>query len=297
MSDDDKKVNDDCWAGLKTLQDSGLIQPSSEECNDIDIRLCSSWSNSLQFDADGNVTLVDLGGKRLYKGFPCSPKVFAQFSRLVTLNLAGTDLPLQDLSAILEQVAPRIETLYVGGNGLGVDGAKALGSWLPSASKLVSLDLRYKDIGGLGMEALCVLGLKDNNNKNNNSNVQYLYLEGNQLGDQGAIALAELLKDETNGASALREVFMGANQIQSKGAIEVALSLKYNKVVSKIYLEGNNIGLEGAEAFSTVLEELDGNTALKKLFVDNNNIGKEGSQRLAMALNSESAIGGSLLDG
>jgi Ran GTPase-activating protein (RanGAP) involved in mRNA processing and transport len=280
----DQKVNEYCWAGLKTLQDAGLIQ-TSEESNDI--RLCSSWSKCLQFDADGNVTLIDLGGKRLYKGFPCSPEVFAQFSRVVTLNLAGTDVPLKDIMAILEQVSPRIETLYVGGNGLGVDGAKALGSWLPSASKLVTLDLRYNDIGGNGMEALCV-GLKD-------TDVQYLYLEGNQLGDHGATALSKLLKDE-NGATALREVFLGANQVQSKGAIEVASSLKHNKVVSKIYLEGNNIGLQGAEAFSNILEELDGNTALKNLFVDNNNIGKEGSQRLANALNSETAIGGSLFD-
>ena len=115
------------------------------------------------------------------------------------------------------------------------------------------------------------------------------------MGDLGAIAIANLLKNE---ACQIRQVFMGSNQIQSKGAIELASSLYSNKLVSKIYLEGNNIGLEGADAFSSVLEELGsgGNTGLKNLFVDNNNIGKDGSKRLARALNSETAIGESLLE-
>lgn len=278
----DKKVNESCWAGLKALQDANLLQPSEEK----DAMLCSSWSKT-QCDDDGYVTLIDLGGKRLYKGLPCSPSVFGQFSRLDTLNLASTDLPVKDIIAILEALAAQIKTLCAGGNGLGMNGAEALGSWLPSASNLTTLDLRYNDIGAKGMEALCV-GLKQ-------TNVELLYVEGNQIGDDGAVALSELIKDE-NGATSLREVFLGANQVQSKGAVEMASSLKNNKVVSKIYLEGNNIGLAGAEAFSSVLEELDGNTGLKNLFVDNNNIGKAGSQRLANALNSESAIGGSLFD-
>jgi hypothetical protein len=240
------------------------------------------------------VARIDLGGKRLYKGFPAggSPQIiFKQFAHLATLNVAGTDLPLKDTMAILELVAPTIHALYLGGNGLGVAGAKALGQWLPSASQLIKLDLRYNDIGCEGMEALCA-GLEQ-------SKVQYLYAEGNQIGDQGAIALSQLLKtDENNGnsSSRLREIFLGANQIQSQGAAEVASSLHSNKTVTKIYLEGNNIGLQGANAFSTVLEELDGNTALKNLFVDNNNIGKEGSMRLASALNSATAMGDGLGD-
>jgi Ran GTPase-activating protein (RanGAP) involved in mRNA processing and transport len=89
---------------------------------------------------------------------------------------------------------------------------------------------------------------------------------------------------------------LGANQVQSQGAAAVASSLHSNKTVSKIYLEGNNIGLQGANAFLMVLEELDGNTTLKNLFVDNNNIGKEGSKQLASALNSAMAMGDGIGD-
>jgi Ran GTPase-activating protein (RanGAP) involved in mRNA processing and transport len=281
------KVNECCWAGLKVLRENGLIVLLQKEdgCEeDGEHKLCSSLpTTSMQFDAEGYVTLIDLGGRRLQRGLPCSPNVFGQFARLAALNVGGTDLPVKDTMEILELVAPHIESIYLGGNGLGIAGAHALGSWLPSAPKLTKLDVRYNDIGDVGMEAMCE-GLKE-------TKVEYLYAEGNQIGDQGAIALSELLKDE-NRASTLREVFLGANLIQSKGAAGVASSLHTNKVISKIYLEGNNIGLQGADAFANVLEELGGNTALKNLFVDNNNIGKEGSKRLANALNSATAIGG-----
>lgn len=274
-------INNDCLSGLKGLKETNLLKltdPIADES------LCSSWKG-VEFDADGYVTLLDFGGKRLYKGLPCSVDIFEQFSRLSKLNLAGTDLPLSDIILILEKVSKQIECLYVGGNGIRQEGGQAIGGWLPSATKLKKLDLRYNDLGGEGMETLCD-GLKD-------TNVEHLYAEGNQIGDQGAIAISKLLKSPN---SSLREVFLGGNNVQAKGAIEVALSLQSNMTVSKIYLEGNSIGLEGANAFSNVLEELDGNTSLKNLFVDNNNIGKEGSKRLAKALNSATVIGDSLLE-
>ena len=139
------KINEYCWAGIKTLHDAGLIKPAEDS---EDIQQCSSWPKGLNFDDEGYVTLVDIGGKRLYKGLPCDPQVFSQFSKLQALNLGGTDLPLKDIMAILEQVSSRVHTIYLGGNGLGVDGAKAIASWLPSASNLITLDLRYNDIGG-----------------------------------------------------------------------------------------------------------------------------------------------------
>ena len=69
--------------------------------------------------------------------------------------------------------------------------------------------------------------------------------------------------------------------------------LATNKRLTKLYLEGNSIREEGADAFTKALTECEDN-ALKHLFCDNNDIGKEGSQRLAKALNSDTAIGDSL---
>lgn len=273
-------VNTDSLKALETLKAIGLLQ--TVDGSVVNAQLISSWGGEVQFDIDGNVIVIDLGGKRLYKGLPCAPEMLnpARFPFLTKLNLAGTDLPFGDLMAVLDQVQAHIEHVYLGGNGLGVEGSMKLAtSWLASARKLLTLDLRYNDIKGVGMEAICQALAS--------TQVQYLYVEGNQIGDSGAMAVAALLKDPK---SPLEQLFMGANQILAPGAQALASTLYVNKKISKIYLEGNSIGLDGANYFSSALEDLKGDTGLKNLFVDNNNIGKEGSLRLAKALNSATVI-------
>lgn len=276
-------MNAEGLQGLQIFKDHGVLNLSEEASDDT---LCASWPSCVSFDGNGDVTLLDIGGKRLHKGFPTAIETFAKFTKLVTLNLAGTDLPLKDIMSILTILQDQLEYLHVGGNGLRREGGEALGIWLPSATKLVKLDVRYNDMGGDGIASLC-RGLTDH------PKVQFLYAEGNQMDDAGALAIATLLKNES---SSIKEMFLGANQIQWNGAKELAASLSSNKTLSKLYLEGNNIGLAGADHFSEVLEELNGDASLKNLFVDNNNIGKEGSQRLANALNSATAIGDSFLE-
>jgi Ran GTPase-activating protein (RanGAP) involved in mRNA processing and transport len=129
------------------------------------------------------------------------------------------------------------------------------------------------------MEALCQSVV--------NTSVVYLYVKGNRIGNQGAIALATLLRVD---ACQIEEVYLGSNQIESARTIALASCLKSNKRVSKIYLEGNAMGLEGANAFSGILEPLNGDTGLKHLLADNNQLGKDGSKRLTMALNGSTAI-------
>jgi hypothetical protein len=280
---DDQKVNSECLSGLQTFKDHGLLKLAEEATDDT---LRSSWPSScIHFDADGYVTLLDLGGKRLHKGFPTSTDIFETFTRVATLNLAGTDLPLKDIMSILTILNDQLECLHVGGNGLRHEGGESIGMWLPSATKLVKLDVRYNDMGGDGITSLCQ-GLKYH------STLLQLYAEGNQMDDVGALAIANLLQEPSS--LSIRELFLGANQIQSQGAKDLAASLRSNKILTKLYLEGNNIGLVGADHFSEVLEELNGETSLKNLFADNNNIGKEGSERLAKALNSATVIGDSL---
>mmetsp|Transcript_55689 Transcript_55689/g.134968 ORF Transcript_55689/g.134968 Transcript_55689/m.134968 type:complete len:357 (+) Transcript_55689:33-1103(+) len=325
-------VNQSCLEVLRYLKECGLLEYCNDETSiDHDDRLVASWcssssngsDNKVKFDEDGFVSSLDLGGKRLYRGFPIPGKTaptatgnktrmvlppFDKFQRLKTLNLAGTDLPLNDTMKVLEMIQSMIEVLYLGGNGLGVAGGKAIASWLSSIasggrrSHLAKLDLRYNDLGDEGMKSLCCDGLikmAGTEAVGESCHVRQLYIEGNDIGDSGVDALAGLLNHqgnvskETAGSESygIREVYLGANKISHVGAQSLALTLHTNKMISKIYLEGNQIGLQGANAFSDVLEQLNGNTGLQQLFVDNNNIGKEGSKRLAQALNSGTAIG------
>jgi Ran GTPase-activating protein (RanGAP) involved in mRNA processing and transport len=338
-------VNATCLDGLEILEEFGLVFLSTPtydifadhsfgngELFEGDINeesketysskeLVSSWSDKIRFDVDGFVTSLDLGGRRLYRGLPFDAAVFGTefFPRLTTLNLAGTDLPVKDILAILSHIEATIECLYLGGNGLGSKGARAIASsglfhQSGRPSRLNKLDLRYNDIGDFGMEAISnALMNKTNTEKSESKNsddasaphncqnanvVQFLYLEGNNIGDRGCAALSELLSskpltDECGGnlsCCRIQEVFLGANRIGPEGAECIASALRVNKTISKIYLEGNSLGAQGAAAFCQVLEELNGETGLKHLYVDNNNIGKELSNRLAQAMRSDTVI-------
>jgi Leucine Rich repeat len=281
--------------GLSLLRNAGILVEATATTTDDDevvpqLFFCASWPDDrVQFnDATGEVTFLNLGGKRLHRGFPCScsANVFHHFSALQSLNLGGTDLPLKDTAEVLRMVANSIVSIHLGGNGLGNEGATMIGRWLVSEkpANLKKIDLRYNDIGSDGMEAFCE-GLL-------HSAVMYLHMEGNGIGNAGCAALGKLLKQQQPAACCCKliEVFLGANQIEAVGAVHLASSLTENTTLSKLYLEGNSIGLEGATAFSEALEALKENKHLNHLYVDNNNIGKEGSQRLARALQSSTAI-------
>lgn len=278
-----KFVNESCWTALSKFKEHGYIVPAKTNVdNNAELdKTCAAWPEAqVAFDDEGYVVMINLGSKRFHRGIKCID-AFGLFERLTTLSLGGTDLPAKNTVQVLQQVQTSITSVYLGGNGLGIDGAKQIGEWLSAAPQLKTLDLRYNDIAGPGMEALC--------QKLVNTPVVYLYVEGNQIGDQGAVALATLLKQVD--ACMIEEIFLGANLIESAGTTALASTLESNKLVSKIYLEGNAMGLGGANAFSEMLETLNGDTGLKHLFADNNQIGKEGSKRLAKALNSSTAIG------
>lgn len=264
----------------------------------------SSSSEEMATKSFGSVALLNLGGKRLRQGLPCCSVLvdaLAQFPTLRTLNLAGTDLSVSDTARALSAIVfaksnspcSSLEDLFLGGNGFGDEGAAMIARWLTGPedeaqqdsrrpANLRRLDLRYNEISGAGMEALCA--------SLSSTKVRHWHMEGNCVGDTGCAALSRLLQHD---ASCLEEVFLGANGIGPQGAAHVAAALPKNTRLSKLYLEGNHIGLQGATALSEALEgvkENDDSRRLKHLFVDNNNIGKEGSQRLARALNSGTAI-------
>jgi Ran GTPase-activating protein (RanGAP) involved in mRNA processing and transport len=281
-------VHPEALQGLITLREAGLfknIDVENQHCAD-------AWRPRVQCDEEtGLVIFLDFGGCRLRRGIPDGDGVPEVLTSCQTLNLANTDVPLKAEIVILKEML-LLEALYLGGNGIRDDLCLELArSYLPTAINLKVLDLRYNNIGPAGCQALCE-GLVSLLSKSKAKGLHRLYLEGNRIGDAGAVALAKWLAVQGN---PLQEIFLGANNIGPEGAAALAECLKTNKTITKIYLEGNSIGPAGADAFTTVLTECKGDTALKHLFCDNNDIGKEGSTRLGMALNSATAIGESLV--
>ena len=111
--------------------------------------------------------------------------------------------------------------------------------------------------------------------------LEKLYLEGNNLRDEGAKVLAAAFDsgttttgstDTTPKYPTLHELYLGQNSIGPTGAHSLAEGLRTKHGthtpignLRTLYLEGNAIGDEGAKAFRNVFEELTAATAAASL--------------------------------
>ncbi|MDA9573948.1 hypothetical protein N9R48_03395, partial [Rickettsiales bacterium] len=135
---------------------------------------------------------------------------------------------------------------------------------------VTSINLMDNNIGDQGAEALAQVLEK-------NSTVTSINLSGNNIGDEGTEALALALKEK----STVTSINLSGNNIGAEGAKALAQVLEKNSTVTSINLSGNNIGAEGAKALAQVLEE---NSTVTSIDLSFNNIGPEGAKALADAL-------------
>ena len=109
-----------------------------------------------------------------------------------------------------------------------------------------------------------------------------LDLSSNNIGDGGAIALAEALKVNAS----LTVLYLMSNGISPAGASALAEMLKLNTSLTVLNLNYNNIGA-GASALAEVFKV---NTSLTDLDLNNNNIGDGGAIVLAEALKVNTSL-------
>ena len=121
--------------------------------------------------------------------------------------------------------------------------------------------------------------------KQNDSTLTELHISNNNIGFEGAIAIAKALETNTT----LTTLFIDNNNIGVEGSKAIAEALKTNTTLTELHISNNNIGFEGAIAIAKALET---NTTLTTLFIDNNNIGVEGAKAIEEALktNKDSAL-------
>ena len=141
-----------------------------------------------------------------------------------------------------------------------------------SVTKLVL----FNQIGDEGAKAIADI-LKEN------TSITVLYLLGNQIGDEGAKVIADALKTNTS----VTVLYLPGNQIGVEGAKVIADALKTNTTLTKLYLSMNQIGDEGAKAIADALKE---NTTLTELNLSVNDIGDEGAKAIADALKTNISI-------
>ena len=237
--------------------------------------------DTIQFDDNGNVIFLNLGGMRI-RSLP--PNAFASLDKLDTLNLGGTDLPLDQMKSVLCELV-NVDSVLLGGNSLGPTGAAMVAEIIQMKPSIRHLDMRFNDIGDEGMAVVADALARS-------TSIRFLYLEGNHITNVGCRALAKALLVN----SSIEELYLGANDVGPEGAASLAEVILTNTTLNKLYVDGNQIGPKGAAAFSEALESMNGKATLKQLYVDNNNLGKEAAKRLAKALNSDTAIDDSLFE-
>ena len=120
-----------------------------------------------------------------------------------------------------------------------------------------------------------------------NTTLEELYLHQNNIGDEGAKAIAQVL--ETNKTLKLKILGINKNKIGDEGATAIAQVLETNTNFDKLYLRQNNIGDEGAKAIAQVLET-NKTLKLKILCLNENRIGMEGTTALVTALNKNTTL-------
>ena len=252
-----------------------LSQEAKAKLADINER--GYWSKICSFDDNGFITTLSLGGIRLHRTSPLDI-LDLSFYQIKVLDVAGTCISVDILSDLISKCAS-LKQLYLGGNGLGDKGIRKLTSNnIENIQKLRSFDVRYNDITSQGAKCLAKIL------KSSDCCLEYLYLEGNDLGCEGACILAC--------TGSLTELFLGQNKIGTIGAKALAEGLlSETSCLRKLFLEGNRIGPEGAIEFRKAIEKLGTKRVLEKLYVDNNGIGKVEFSALGQALNSATMIG------
>jgi Ran GTPase-activating protein (RanGAP) involved in mRNA processing and transport len=116
------------------------------------------------------------------------------------------------------------------------------------------------------------------------SSVRTLSLRGNRLGDDVAVAVADLLSWE---GCTLTTVDLSRNRIGSIGAAALAAALAHNTCLEKLSLRCNVIGNEGAHAFARGLAA---NSTLQVLQLQGCVIGAEAAEALEAAADAHDML-------
>lgn len=166
-----------------------------------------------------------------------------------------------------------LSVLKLGYNNLGDEGVMTLASGIAAHKALASLDLGFNNIGDEGCRALasalqssplCAPGT-----------LHTLYLAGNAFGEDGALAIAEVIrrgcsierlhltgnKIGPDGVKAVTDAIMGGDMNGSNSSLDVdmhpsldALSLYLPSGLQELFLGGTGMGPTGCAAVARMLE-------------------------------------------
>jgi Ran GTPase-activating protein (RanGAP) involved in mRNA processing and transport len=105
-----------------------------------------------------------------------------------------------------------LSVLKLGYNNLGDEGVTTLAAGIAVHKSLVSLDLGFNNFGDEGCKSLAV-AMQKACQANHGGTIRTLYLAGNLIGEDGAIALADCIRQ----GSCLRKLYLTGNRLGTDG--------------------------------------------------------------------------------
>ena len=196
---------------------------------------------------------------------------------ITKLNLCDNGISHMGANALADMLKDNcfISQLDVSENRLGTKGVECLGEMLNENVCLQNLGLANCGLHERDMPMLLL--------KANRIHLNILNLEGNELGDEGAVMLGSFLS--TN--SSLEVLNLAWNAIHLRGIAAVSKGLKANTVLQNLDISRNSISNEGATEISEVLAM---NKSLRVLDVSNCGFNETGVQALSEGLSTNTTL-------
>ncbi|CAK0835981.1 unnamed protein product [Prorocentrum cordatum] len=182
------------------------------------------------------------------------------------------------------------EWLYYMDLGWGDEEVRQMAAVLASVAlpRLQSLDLSGNNVGDEGAAALAA-ALRAPGAL---PSLQKLDLRSNNVGDEGAAALAAALR-APGALPRLQELDLSHNRVGDEGAAALAAALRAPGALPRLQvldLRSNRVGDEGAAALAAGLRALGALPSLQELHLGGNSVGAEGAAALAAALRAPGAL-------
>ena len=181
------------------------------------------------------------------------------------------------ISSVCRQDNPD-QSLSLGNEKLGNAGAKWLADVLKGNKALKKLGLWGNEIGAEGARALA--------NALETQSLQALELQGNKVGNEGAIAIAYALRKNTT----LHTLYLGgSNEITDVGVKEIAATLSNNLSLPlrELTLGGSPVTSVGAKMLAEVLKK---DVPLVYLGLNGTKVGNKGARELATSLETNQRL-------
>lgn len=206
-----------------------------------------------------------------------------------TIDLDQQNLTDRDMKIVIKYALNKrnCKRIRLRENFITAHGCSILSEGLYNNQNLESLDLRKNQISDMGVQFLSLaivysnlktLNLESNEITaegavylaqilKNSRTLAELYLSKNHLGNRGTEILANALSTEQ---SSLQHLYLGQNEITDEGVKYLSEMLKNNRILTWLWLTENEIGNDGIEYLCNSLA--DSNITLEWLFVNSNRL-------------------------